>query len=118
MTNRVLLSRLVTHLHLQNSTLKAEGSKTWIYYNASFLPGYSLIFSIPMLSKLEVNDESGNVSQFNLTDKYLERKLIKPAQINILFEIGWTNFWRNYGIAVLLVFLLHSVSVHSLRIIL
>ena len=53
--NRVLYKPLCNSLNLRkNAILKAEGSKTGIYCNASFLPSLSLIFSLPTLSKLEL----------------------------------------------------------------
>ena len=46
------------------TVLKVEGNKRGIYYKASFLPGDSLIVSLLILSKLEVNDETRTVCQF------------------------------------------------------
>ena len=66
LTNRALFKPSCNGLDLRkNSILKVKGSKTGIYYNASFLLGHSLIFSLPTLSKLEINDETGTVCQFN-----------------------------------------------------
>ena len=72
--------------------LKLEGVKTGIpvYYYSSFLPGHSLIFSPPTLSKLEVNEETGTVCQLNFTNELLERYLIKPTQIIIYFR-NWRD---------------------------
>ena len=43
----------------KNSRLKGQGSKTGLYYKASFLPGQSIIFLLfitcTCMSKLEVN---------------------------------------------------------------
>ena len=74
----------------ENSIIKVEGSKTGIYYNASFLPSHSLIFSLPTLSKSGINDETGTTCKFNFTEEYLDRSFIKPTQI-INFFLNWRD---------------------------
>ena len=72
---------------VDNSITKVEGSKTgiYVYYNASFLPGHSVIFSLPTLLKLEVNEETGTAYEFNFTNEYLER-FAKARSKNYLFS--------------------------------
>ena len=61
-TNKAHFESSCNDLNLRkNYMLKVKGSKTGIFYNASFLPGHSLIFSLPT-SKLEVNDETETAS--------------------------------------------------------
>ena len=61
--NKALFERSCNGLNLcKNSILKVKGSITVTYYNVSFLPGHSLIFLLPTVLKLEVNDETGTVS--------------------------------------------------------